>query len=233
MPRLMLSTTALIGAAFAATAQDFAVDREDISVGKRPYSPYLHHSHPDQVFFGDTHLHSSYSTDAGMVGNTAGPDEALRFAKGEQVVSSTGLPARLIRPLDFLVVADHAENLGLAPMIEESNPDLQRDPQGKEFHDLVKGGKGWEAYEIWKNAGAVREDPLPDPALVAQMWHRIIDAVDQHNQPGVFTAFHSFEWTSTPSQRNMHRVVVFRDGAEEARKVVPLSFFDAEDPEKL
>jgi hypothetical protein len=214
-------------------AQDIAVEEDDISIGGQEYSPYLYHSYPDRVFFGDTHLHTSYSTDAGMVGNRLGPDEALRFAKGEKVISSTGLPVRLIRPLDFLVVADHAENLGLAPMIEESNPALLRDPQGKEYYDLVKSGQGWEAYQIWKRSGAALEDSMPNPKLQAQMWNRIIDAVDQHNRPGVFTAFHGFEWTSTPDLKNLHRVVIFRDGAEEARQVVPLSIFDTTDPEDL
>jgi hypothetical protein len=222
---------ALLGGPVA--AQDIAVSEDDIDIGGQQYSPYLHQSYPDRVYFGDTHLHTSYSTDAGMVGNRLGPDEALRFAKGQEVISSTGLPARLIRPLDFLVVADHAENLGLAPMIEESNPALLRDPQGKEYHDLVKAGNGWEAYQIWKQSGAIQEDSMPNPKLQAQMWNRIIDAVDQHNQPGVFTAFHGFEWTSTPDLRNLHRVVIFRDGAEEARKVIPLSIFDSVDPEDL
>jgi hypothetical protein len=236
MKRIALVSLVTLGGMAITTssfAQDIAVSEGDIDIGKRHYSPYLYQSYPDQVFFGDTHLHTSYSTDAGMVGNRLGPDEALRFAKGEEVISSSGLPARLIRPLDFLVVADHAENLGLAPMIEESNPELLRDPQGKEYHDLVKGGQGWEAYQIWKKSGVALEDSMPNPKLQAQMWNRIIDAVDHHNQSGVFTAFHGFEWTSTPDLRNLHRVVIFRDDAEEARKVVPLSAFDTIDPEGL
>jgi hypothetical protein len=230
---LAAAFTVAVALATAAAAQDIAVQEGDISIGGRQYSPYLYQSFPDRVFFGDTHLHTSYSTDAGMIGNRLGPDAALRFAKGEQVIASTGLPARLIRPLDFLVVADHAENLGLAPMIEESNPELLRDPQGKEYHDLVKSGQGWEAYQIWKRSGVALEDSMPNPKLQAQMWHRIIDAVDQHNQPGVFTAFHGFEWTSTPDLKNLHRVVIFRDDAEAARQVVPLSTFDTTDPEEL
>ncbi|BAQ16557.1 DUF3604 domain-containing protein [Methyloceanibacter caenitepidi] len=216
-----------------APAQDIAVTKEDISVGKKQYSPYLHQSYPNRVFWGDTHLHTSYSTDAGMVGNTLGPEEALRFARGEQVISSTGVPARLIRPLDFLVVADHSENLGLAPMIEESNPELLKDPMGKKYHDLVKSGKGWEAYQLWKKSGAERKDSMPNPALQRTAWDEIIDAVDQYNQPGVFTAFHGFEWTSTPDLRNLHRNVIFRDDAKAARQVLPFSFFDSADPEDL
>lgn len=219
--------------ALPAAAQDFAVQEGDIDIGGQEYSPYLYQSFPDKVFFGDTHLHTSYSTDAGMVGNRLGPDDALRFAKGDQVIASTGLPARLIRPLDFLVVADHSENLGLAPMIEESNPRLLRDPRGKELHDLVQAGNGWEAYKIWKTFGSRNEDPVPDPELQALMWNRTIDYVDRHNQPGVFTAFHGFEWTSTPDLRNLHRVIIFRDDAEAARKVVPFTSFDSQAPQDL
>ena len=216
-----------------ALAYYLGTQKRDINIGRKEYSPYLHQSYPNRVFWGDTHLHTSYSTDAGMVGNRLGPDEALRFAKGEMVVSSSGVRARLIRPLDFLVVADHAENLGLSPMIEASDPELLKDPTGKKYHDLVKAGKGWDAYQMWKKSGADRKDSMPNPKLQARAWNQIIDAVDKHNQPGVFTAFHGFEWTSTPDLRNMHRNVIFRDSADEARKVVPLSMFDTIDPEKL
>ena len=214
--------------------QELSVQRDGVKVGKREYSPYLHQALPNRVFWGDTHLHTSYSTDAGMIGNRLGPDQALRFAKGEKVVSSSGTQARLIRPLDFLVVADHAENLGLAPLIDESNPELLKDPWGKRVHDLVKAGKSWEAYAVWGEEGmAVGKDPMPNPALARSMWSRIIDAVDKHNQPGVFTAFHGFEWTSSPDARNLHRNVIFRDGKEEAMQIIPLSNYDTTDPEDL
>jgi len=216
-----------------AVAQDIAVDEADISIGKKEYSPYLYQAYPNRVFWGDTHLHTSYSTDAGMVGNTLGPEEALRFARGEKVISSTGVPARLIKPLDFLVISDHAENLGLAPMIEASDPELLKDPMGKKYHDLVKSGQGWEAYQIWKKSGNAVEDSMPNPKLQARAWNQIIDAVEAFNQPGVFTAFHGFEWTLTPNLRNLHRNVIFRDGADKVRQVVPLSYFDAQDPEQL
>jgi hypothetical protein len=231
------STTALLAAAAVTLASaatlDYATEEADIKVGEKEYSPYLHQAYPNRVFWGDTHLHTSYSTDAGMVGNRLGPDEALRFAKGEMVKSSTGVRARLIRPLDFLVVADHAETLGLAPMIEESNPELLKDPTGKRWHDMVKAGKGWEAYQEWKKAGSEQEDPIPNPALQRSSWERIINYVDQHNEPGEFSAFHGFEWTSTPNLRNMHRVVIFRDGKEQARQVLPMTMFDSVDPEML
>ena len=217
-----------------ALAQEISVQEGDVKIGRKEYSPYLYQAQPNQVFWGDTHLHTSYSTDAGMIGNRLGPDEALRFAKGEMVVSSSGTPARLIRPLDFLVIADHAENLGLSPMIEESNPDLLKDPWGKKVHDMVKSGNPWDAYAAWAEEGMAKgKDPMPNPTLVRSMWSRIVDAVDQHNQPGVFTAFHGFEWTSSPDARNLHRNVIFRDGKDEAMQIIPLSNYDTTDPEDL
>ena len=174
------------------TLSDARSDRDD-------YSPYLNDTYPDKVLYGDTHVHTSYSADAGLFGNTIGPDVAYRFAKGEEVTSSTGTRARLLRPLDFLVVADHAENLGLAPMIAESHPLLLASPWGRKIHDTVKGGDLGAAYTMWGSKLAAREDPFNgDTAMTTPMWERIIDAAERHNDPGYFTAFIGFEWTSTP-----------------------------------
>ena len=115
----LLATGAALLWASTALAQpytgDVAIDEDDVVIGQKHYSPYLDQSYPNRVFWGDTHLHTSYSTDAGMIGNSLGPDEAFRFARGEKVRASVGDYAQLIRPLDFLVVADHAENLGSRP----------------------------------------------------------------------------------------------------------------------
>ena len=118
------------------------------------YSPYVARTAADAnlaegLYWGDTHLHTSYSTDAGMMGNTLGPEEAYRFARGEEVLTAHGLRARLIRPLDFLVVADHAENLGLAPFIAESNPELLKSEWGRMVHDMVKAGDSRGAFQKW------------------------------------------------------------------------------------
>src|SRR5689334_18603280 len=101
----------------ASVVEPRAQDAPPPTGDKIQYSPYPKRNFPNRVYFGDTHLHTSYSTDAGMIGNTLGPEEAYRFARGEEVKSSSGLPAKLERPLDFLVVSDHAENLGLSPQI--------------------------------------------------------------------------------------------------------------------
>ena len=234
---LFATTTLLLFAPTLFAAQglvmDVSGDPEDLKIGQKEYSPFLDRGYPQRVFWGDTHLHTSYSTDAGMFGNRLGPDEAYRFARGEEVVSSTGVRAKLSRPLDFLVVADHAENLGLAPMIEESNPDLLRIPWGKQVHDMVKSGKPDEAYSTWGAAMSAQKDPLADKDVERTMWERITGFAEQFNEPGTFTAFIGFEWTSSPEGNNLHRNVIFRDGKSKADQVLPISNYDSSDPEDL
>ena len=104
------------------------------------YSPYLQEDYPNQVFFGDTHLHTAYSADAGLVGATTTPDDAYRFAKGETVTSSNGIRARLSRPLDFLVVADHAENMGLTIALGEDSPIFGANEWGRGLVETYDGG---------------------------------------------------------------------------------------------
>ena len=203
-------------------------------LGEKEYSPYLDIGYPQRVFWGDTHLHTSYSTDAGMIGNRLGPNEAYRFARGETVVSSTGVRARLQRPLDFLVVADHAENLGLAPMIAERNPELLKLAFGRKIAQLVYDGKWAEAYTLWGDGMSKRQDPLADQeALTRTMWERLTAAAEQFNEPGKFTALIGFEWTSSPGGNNLHRNVIFRDGKDEADRILPFSNYDSTDPEDL
>jgi hypothetical protein len=203
-------------------------------LGEKEYSPYLNIGYPQRVFWGDTHVHTSFSTDAGMIGNRLGPEEAYRFARGEMVVSSTGVRARLQRPLDFLVVADHAENLGLAPMIAERNPDLLKLEFGKKIAGLVYEAKYGDAYTLWGEGMSARKDPLKgQEALTRTMWERLTAAAEEFNEPGRFTALIGFEWTSSPGGNNLHRNVVFRDGKDEADQVIPMSNYDSSDPEDL
>ena len=203
-------------------------------LGKAEYSPYLNDRYPQRVFWGDTHTHTAYSTDAGMVGNRLGPEEAYRFARGEEVTSSSGVRTRLQRPLDFLVVADHAENLGLAPMIAESNPALLKTAFGREISQLVRAGKYWEAYGLWGEGMQTRQDPLKgEDELVRTMWHRLTETAEKFNEPGKFTAFIGYEWTSSPAGNNLHRNVIFRDGKDKADQIIPMSNYDSSDPEDL
>ena len=225
-----------------ALAQTGAGHPEDMSEPTKIFSPYVERTVADSnfaegVYWGDTHLHTSYSTDAGMMGNKLGPEEAYRFARGEEVLTSHGLRVRLIRPLDFLVVADHAENLGLAPFIDESNPELLKSEWGRKVHDMVKAGNSREAFQTWLvDAVTAGKDPINNPRMSRSVWDREITFADKYNEPGEFTALIGFEWTSIATQEapgNLHRVVIFKDGGDKAGKVLPFTTFDSYDPEDL
>jgi len=202
------------------------------------YSPYVREDFPNQVFFGDTHLHTAYSADAGLVGATTTPDDAFRFAKGEVVISSNGIPARLQRPLDWLVVTDHAENLGLPIALEEQNSALQQNEWGRTISQTYAPrteDARLEAYIQW--FGAVNDpdgaDPMAGTDFGRTMWERATQAAEDHNVPGSFTAIIGFEWTSGPDGNNLHRNVIFRDGKELADQIIPISAYDSDDPEVL
>src|ERR1700755_1075835 len=144
---VLLSTIAAI--ALPAFAQDAGEGSpkalQKAFPAKRPYSPYADRAFPTRVFFGDTHLHTAYSMDAGAFGARLGPRDAYIFAKGNQVTSNTGQPVKLSRPLDFLVVSDHSDGMGFFPLILAGGPDMMADPQGRKWHDLIASGKGPEA----------------------------------------------------------------------------------------
>lgn len=192
------------------------------------------HDYPQHVYFGDTHLHTSFSFDAGMVGDKLGPEEAYRFAKGEVVTASLGARAKLRRPLDFLVIADHAESLGIAPLIAESSPLVLDDPAGRELYELVNGGDPLAAY---RRFAAIRAKtgtpPMHRDDVRKTMWERIVTAADRHNQPGQFTALIGYEYTSALRTNNLHRVVVFRDAASKVGSILPYSSVESADPEDL
>ena len=107
---------------------------------QKHYSPYAGRNFPDKVFWGDTHLHTGMSMDAGAFGARLKPNDAYRFARGEELTSSTGLKVRLDRPLDFLVVADHSDNMGFFPRLYAGNPEMLADPTGKKWYEMVQAG---------------------------------------------------------------------------------------------
>ena len=217
-----------------ASGTDVAVSESETPDKKKIYSPFVNSAFPNRVLWGDSHLHTSYSWDAGLVGNTLGPDEAYRFAKGKRVIASSGQPVKLVRPLDWLVVADHAESLGVAGLIDRSDPAILKNEVGKKTHDLYKKGEIHKAFETWGLNVIVKGDnPIKDPDLTRTVWEEIIDYAEEYNAPGEFTAFIGYEWSSAPKGNNLHRVVVMRDGAEEAKKVLPFASYDSDDAEKL
>jgi len=193
------------------------------------FSPYANRNFPSQAFFGDTHVHSSVSMDAGAIGNRLGPEDAFRFARGEELTSSTGVRAKLSRPLDFLVLSDHSDNMGLFTLLNDADPIVVNESKiARELSDKIrKGGTaGMEAgmYIVDQFANGTLDKSLeiaPGSKPFKATWRRIIDAAEQYNEPGRFTAFIGYEWTSLVTGNNMHRNVIYRDGGPIARQVDP------------
>ncbi len=182
---------------------------------QKNFSPYAGRNFPTQVFWGDTHLHTGLSMDAGAFGARLTPDDAYRFARGEELTSSTGLQVRLSRPLDFLVVADHSDNMGFFPRLYAGDPEMLADPTGKRWYDMVQAGgqQGVAAAVEVIMAFSNNEFPaalasLPGSSAYREAWDEMIDAADKYNDPGRFTAFIGYEWTSNTSGYNLHRVVI-------------------------
>ncbi len=219
----------------SALAAEWTLDEDQRVEQPKPYSPYVDQHFPQRVFFGDTHHHSSYSVDSGMFGNTLGPDQSFRFARGEEVTSSTGVRAKLIRPLDFLVVSDHAEYLGLSNLLAKGDPQLLTTEAGKEWYAaLQKGGDAaWLAAVGMMKDFTTGNERVKDPKLKRSIWDSVVDIASDYNDPGVFTAFNGYEWSSAPGGINLHRVVIFRDGPDRVKQVLPFSAFDSIDPENL
>ena len=193
---------------------------------KPPYSPYAGRHFPERVYWGDTHLHTSFSVDAGAFGCRLGPREAYRFAKGQEVMASSGQPARLARPLDFLVVADHSDGFGFFPLLFKGDPKITADPQGRRWYEMLQKGQGAAvAIEILTNfgKGTISKAILPVPGTVAYQgaWEEIIKAAEEANDPGRFTTFIGFEWTSNTGGNNLHRNIVFRDDGSKASLIEP------------
>jgi len=199
------------------------------------YSPYAFRNNPDRVLFGDMHLHTNLSPDAGLLGTTLTAEDAYRAARGETVVSSSGQPFRLVQPLDFLVITDHAEYIGLAPMIREANPRLLADPFGRWlWENFTAGPEGaLIAFSALLEDASTGVGRLTDTSMAQPIWDDFVRTADRFNEPGVFTAMTGFEWTSQPGGNNLHRIVVFADGAEKTSQVLPFSLLDSQDPEDL
>jgi Protein of unknown function (DUF3604) len=171
------------------------------------YSPYAGQNYPTRVLWGDTHLHTANSLDAAAFGNTLGPETAYRFARGEEVVSSSGQPVKLSRPLDFLVVADHAEGLGSTEEIKKGNPTLMADPTLRRWHDLMAAGgesASTAAIEIIRSVGAgTTPKAMLSRQLARSVWQDYTSTAERYNEPGRFTALIGYEWTSNNGGNNL------------------------------
>ena len=198
----------------------------------KTYSPYAQRSFPSNVYWGDTHLHTGLSLDAGLFGNVLGHADAYRLARGEEIKSSTGLPVKLSRPLDWLVITDHSDMMGIATDIQKGAPNILANPKGKEWAaGFAKGGQaaGEAAFDLITHFAQMKipeeflQQYSPGSAIYNNIWDEIIDDAEQFNDPGRFTALIGFEWTSVPKGFNLHRNVILRDNGDRARQVLPLT----------
>jgi hypothetical protein len=223
----LLALTAALAAA-PTGAQD-AINPEGLAgPAGRPYSPYADRAFPTGVYFGDTHVHTGLSADAGGGGTRLMPRDAYRFARGEQVLSNTGQPVKLAQPLDFYMITDHSDGMGAITDIFAGAPNILADPQGKAFHEAFNAGGETAlraAQELVRVFGSGELSPAlnyqPGNPAYARVWDDIMAAAEEFNDPGRFTTFIAFEWTSLVAGNNLHRNVIFRDGPDRAGQVVP------------
>ena len=207
-------------------------DQESLSevYAGKAYSPYAQRSFPSQVFWGDTHLHTALSMDAGLFGARLGLDDAYRFARGEEVMASSGQPAKLGRPLDWLVIADHSDGMGLITDLAAGKPSVIAYDQGKRWYEGLQEGGEASAAAALDLIGTFAQGQI-DPEMFAEyspggktyssIWEDVVDAAERFNDPGRFTTLIGFEWTSLVEGANLHRNVIFRDGADKAGRIVP------------
>ncbi len=206
------------------------------ALSKRGYSPYAGRTYPTQVYWGDQHVHTGWSVDAGGFGATLGPEEALRFARGEEVLSNSGQPAKLSRPLDWVVVSDHSDMAGTIFSIRDGDPDFVKNPTIRKWHELMMAGKGKQAASEIIAAQANDKVPaeMKNVKFAMNTWRKNTAIMEKYNEPDRFTAFIGFEWTCNGGGgNNLHRNIVYRDGKNLADQMVPFTTFDSENPEDL
>ena len=219
-----------------------AVTKEDVkdTIKSPGYSPYAGRNFPTMPLWGDTHLHTSNSLDARAFGVTLDAEMAYRFARGEEITSSHGERVKLSRPLDWLAVTDHSDAMGAMNEIIAGNPNLMRDPLLKDWNKrILQGGDVALAatMEVIETFAGITGKSLPaiikEDEFVGSVWDRYLKIADEFNEPGRFTTIIGYEWTSTEEGNNLHRNVLYRDGRNEAKQVLPYTTAESFNPEDL
>ena len=195
--------------------------------------------YPERAFFGDQHVHTSWSADAGASGTVVGPEEAVRFAMGETVKSNTGQDAKLARPLDWIVISDHSDGMGIISYVIDGDPELMKVPMIKGWNEGMNSGDPALVMAAKNDIVAKQSNnelpiEITDGRFAKTVWDENTKIMDKYNNPGTFTAFIGYEWTSNyGGGNNLHRNIVYRGNGEEARQMVPEDTFISADPESL
>ena len=202
------------------------------------YSPYAGRNFPDRPLWGEMHLHTSWSPDAVGGGTRVSPEAAYQLARGQEIVSSTGQPVRLSRPLDWLAIADHSDALGVVSDVIAGKPELMTDPQLRRWNKMFNAGQDQAMAAVMEMITAQGQGKVPaaikDPEVFKDAWKRYTAIADKFNDPGHFSTLIAYEWTSNyGGGNNLHRNVIFRDNAEKAQQMLPLTTFQTENPEEL
>ena len=185
------------------------------------------------AYFGETHIHTSWSFDAYVFGNTVtGPEDAYKFAMGQPIKHPAGYDIKITRPLDFMAVTDHSEYAGTVRLANDPNSDISKLP----IADKLKVRSKEDIMKVYLFLGnsIMKKKPLTElttPAVAGSVWKQVVATADKYYQPGKFTTFVAYEWSSTPDNRNMHRNIIFLN----SKKVpeVPFSSMDSDHPEDL
>ncbi len=197
---------------------------------KKPFSPYADREYPTKLLFGEQHIHSALSADAGGGGTKLLPRDLYRFAKGEQVMSNTNQPVKRNRALDFMCITEHTDGMGVITDIFKGTPSIMADEQGADFHNKFAQG-GEVAKKASQDLIRFFSQGTLSPALNYQpgnvgykrTWQDLVAAAEENNEPHKFTAMIAYEWTSLVKGNNLHRNVIFRDGPERTLKILPFT----------
>ncbi|MFD0978249.1 DUF3604 domain-containing protein [Tropicimonas aquimaris] len=217
-------------------AQEYSTEQQDTEVVLAPdaFSPYAGRHFPQRPLWGDSHLHTMVSVDAGTMTRLS-QEDAFRFARGEEVTTTHGLRAKLSRPLDWLVISDHAEMYGLMPQLLAGDAEVLSTDQGKAWYQALTSGNAQQAFDTAMEIVASLSDdepPIDNPKAIRHAWEDYTALADRYNEPGIFSAIIGYEYT-TEGANNLHRNVLFRDGPVRANQTRPFSQYDSKNPEDL
>ncbi len=202
------------------------------------FSPYSTSADNKRVLWGDTHLHTTLSLDARAFGVQLDPEDAYRFARGEEITSTHGLRVKLSRPLDFLVVSDHSDAMGTMSEIIAGNKEFMANDVVADWNRRLNNETGAAALKTRMEVMTAltlgnAPDMLFDRGFFESVWGEYIATAEAYNEPGRFTAIIGYEWTSGPNGSNLHRNVLYRDGAEQAGQKLPHTTIESTDPQQL